>query len=258
MMAAPRSTSLRPSEISLPISSAARRERLSLRSDMREAARATILARSRMAILDQMRRYVLSAVASALRTSSSVCRAKLRSTSPLAGLTLRYSMVGFSADALRMLFVRRVRVGEGEACDLVLPHEHHAALLARVIQELAERAHPSRDSRDPVVRTDGHHAATRPRLFVQGLEIGLELGDEPVRGQRRRVVANDIVVAQCIGHHDERLSAHRHHERLVAAHVVYVVEEAEVLQDLQRVRRTAEPEGVEADRPRGGRPLERA
>jgi hypothetical protein len=50
----------------------ARRARFSLRSIMREAARPTIFARSRMAFLDHMSLYVLSAVDNALCTWSSV------------------------------------------------------------------------------------------------------------------------------------------------------------------------------------------
>src|SRR6267142_3123880 len=92
-MAALSSTSLRPSEIRLPISRDARRARLSLRSSIRAAARPTILARSLIAILDQMLRYVFSAVASALSICSSVCRSKLRRISPFAGLTLWYSIM---------------------------------------------------------------------------------------------------------------------------------------------------------------------
>src|SRR6266404_5471592 len=92
-MEALRLTSSRPSEIRLPISSDARRARFSIRSRIKEAARPTILARSLIAILDQTFRYVLSAVANALRICSSVCSSKLRSVSPLAGLTLWYAMV---------------------------------------------------------------------------------------------------------------------------------------------------------------------
>src|SRR5258705_752538 len=92
-MAALSSISLRPSEIRLPISSDAMRARLSLRSSMRAAARPTILARSLIAIVDQMLRYVFSAAASALSICSSVCRSKLRRISPLAGLTLWYSIM---------------------------------------------------------------------------------------------------------------------------------------------------------------------
>src|SRR6266404_3758877 len=92
-MAALSSISLRPSEIRLPISRDETRARLSLRSSIREAARPTILARSLIAILDQMLRNVLSAVASALSICSSVCRSKLRRISPLAGLTLWYSIM---------------------------------------------------------------------------------------------------------------------------------------------------------------------
>src|SRR6267142_422048 len=92
-MEALRLTSSRPSEIRLPISSEARRARFSIRSRIKEAARPTILARSRIAIVDQTFRYVLSAVANALRICSSVCSSKLRSISPLAGLTLWYAMV---------------------------------------------------------------------------------------------------------------------------------------------------------------------
>src|SRR5438105_1547538 len=87
------STSLRPSAILLPISSDARRASLSLRSSIREAAPPTILARSRILIVDHPLRYVFSAVASALSICSSVCRSKLRRISPLAGLTLWYSIM---------------------------------------------------------------------------------------------------------------------------------------------------------------------
>ena len=81
-----------------------------------------------------------------------------------------------------------------------------------------------------------HHAPSHSSFLIELVELGLELGGIGIDRQRWTVVADDVVVAQRIGHHCERSFPYRNAKRLVPAHVVDVIEKAEILQDLLEQR----------------------
>src|SRR6266478_7512378 len=64
-----------------------------------------------------------------------------------------------------------------------------------------------------------------------------------------RFIIDDVIHVQRIGHNRERLSFHVDKEWFIPADVVNVIDEAEFLENLQRVWRATKPERVETQRP---------
>src|SRR6266404_2693013 len=69
-------------------------------------------------------------------------------------------------------------------------------------------------------------------------------------------IIHDVVHVARVGNDGKWFVAHVNQERLVGAYIVNVIDEAERLKNFQGMRSTAQPESVEADWPRPGRPLD--
>ena len=64
-----------------------------------------------------------------------------------------------------------------------------------------------------------------------------------IRGVRRgrRIKAHDVIITDCVGDDGKWLAFHRHGKRLIPADVIDVVDEAQVLENPQGIRCTAQP-----------------
>src|SRR3984893_14385080 len=120
-----------------------------------------------------------------------------------------------------------------------------------VDDELLEHPGARSTTGDAIMCANRHHATPGPGLGIERVELRLEI----VGIHRREVptfIVHDVVHVECVGHDSKCFVAHVDQERLVAAYVVNVVDEAEGLKNFQSMRSAAEPESVEADRPRTG------
>ena len=76
----------------------------------------------------------------------------------------------------------------------------------------------------------------------------------PRRG--RRIKAQDVIITDCVGDDGKGLAFHRHGKRLIPASVINVVDEAQVLENSQGIRCTAQPECIKANRTGAGDSLD--
>src|SRR5882762_326321 len=147
---------------------------------------------------------------------------------------------------------RPATIRQGPARDLVFTGEPDARLRTRVPHESVERAHPVRVTRDAVVKADDHHSPALRALLVELVELVAQclLVRRPAPADERE--GNDVVEMKRIRDRHEVAALQRHDERLVAARLVDVVQEAEALQNVQGSRRIAHPVRVPPDGPLAG------
>ena len=89
------------------------------------------------------------------------------------------------------------------------------------------------------MRADGHHSAPGGRLGVEHVKIILQVLEVSGVGCGRRIKAYNIIVANRIGHDGKRFAIHREGKWLIAAYIIDVVDEAQVLKNAQGVWRAA-------------------
>src|SRR5260370_885812 len=104
------------------------------------------------------------------------------------------------------------------------------------------------ETRSPtLVGADRQHAAAMRALLIQHVEFARQVGCVRVGAEVACLaVRNDM---QRVGHYGKGLVSNVHQEWLIAADVVDVVGVAKLLQDLERLRCTPQPERIEADGP---------
>jgi len=68
--------------------------------------------------------------------------------------------------------------------------------------------------------------------------------------------AQDVIITDCVEDDGEGLAFHRHGKRLIPANVINVVDEAQVLENSQGIRCTAQPECIKANRTGAGDSLD--
>src|SRR6266851_5543677 len=145
---------------------------------------------------------------------------------------------------------------QGKARNLIFAHECDARMGLSVDDELFEHLRAGRATGDTIVRAHRHHAPPRSGLGIERVELHLEIVSIHGRAEVPSLIVHDVVHVECVGHDSKWFVAHVNQERLVAAYVVSVVDEAERLKNLQGMRSAAQPESVEADWPRTGRSLD--
>src|SRR5216683_4046111 len=109
---------------------------------------------------------------------------------------------------------------------------------------------------DAVVRAHRHHATPGYGLGIERVELLLEIVSIHGRAEVPSFIVHDVVHMERVRHDSKWFVAHVNQERLVAAYVVNVVDEAERLKNLQGMRSAAQPESVESEGPRTGRSLD--
>src|SRR5229473_5249081 len=144
---------------------------------------------------------------------------------------------------------------QGKARNLIFTHECDAGMGLRVDDEIFEHLGARWATGDAIVRADRHHATPRSGLGIERVELRLEIVRIHGRAEVPSFIVHDVIHVECVGHDSKWFVAHVDQERLVAAHVVNVVNEAERLKNFQGMRSAARPESVEADWPRTGCPL---
>src|SRR5258708_19161103 len=153
-----------------------------------------------------------------------------------------------------MVWLLNTLAADPRACDRVvgdiqLAHEGDTRARLRILYEILEHSHTSGPARDTVVRADRHHAAAIRALLIQHVEFALQVGCVRVGAEVACLVVRNVVHMQRVGHYGKGLVSNVHQEWLIAADVVDVVGVAKLLQDLERLRCTPQPERIEADGP---------
>src|SRR5713101_6918798 len=134
-------------------------------------------------------------------------------------------------------------------CDIHLAHEGDCRVRLCILDEILQHSHPGGPARNSIVRADRHHAAAMLAFFVQHVELTFQIACVCVGAEVPSLVVDNVVHVERVGHHGEGLVSDAHQEWLIAADVVDVVGVAQLLQNLERVRCTPQPERIEADRP---------
>src|SRR2546421_12780397 len=93
--------------------------------------------------------------------------------------------------------------------------------------------------------TDRHHAATLCRFGVKHVELCLQIAGIFLSAEEVRFIIDDVIHVQRIWNDREWFSFHVDQERLIPADVVNVINEAKLLENLQRVWCATKPEGIE-------------
>jgi hypothetical protein len=122
--------------------------------------------------------------------------------------------------------------------------------------KLLHKCNASGNTRDPVMRADRHHAATVGSFCVEDIKIILHILQIDGVRRGRRIKAHDVILSDCVGDDGEGLAFHRHGKRLILANVINVVDEAQVLENSQGIRCTAQPECIKANRTGAGDSLD--
>src|SRR6266446_4695136 len=143
---------------------------------------------------------------------------------------------------------RPCTIRQGPARDLVFTGEPDARLRARVSQKSVETAYAVRVTGDAVVKADDHHSPALRALLVELVELVAQRLLVRRRAPADEGEGNDVVEMKRIRDRHEVAALQRHDERLVAARLVNVVQEAEALQNVQGSRRIAHPVRVPAYR----------
>src|ERR1700730_636051 len=134
-------------------------------------------------------------------------------------------------------------------CDIHLAHKGDARVGLCILYEVLEHSHTSGPACDTVVSADRHHAAAMLAFLVQHVELAFQISCVCVGAEVTSLVVHNVVHVERVGHHCEGLISNIHEEWLIAADVVDVVGVAKLLQDLERLRCTPQPERIEADWP---------
>src|SRR5260370_6742892 len=100
------------------------------------------------------------------------------------------------------------------------------------------------------MRTDRHHPTTGGGFRVEDIKIILHILQVRSVCRGRGVKAHDVIIANRIRYDSKRLAFYRHGERLVAADIINVIDESQVLKNAQGVWVSAHPERIEPTRPR--------
>src|SRR5258708_35141321 len=105
------------------------------------------------------------------------------------------------------------------------------------------------------MRTDRHHPTTGGGFRVEDIKIILHVLQVTSIRRCRGVKAHDVIIANRIRYDSKRFAFYRHGERLVAADIINVIDESQVLKNAQGVWRAAQPERIESERESIRRPL---
>src|SRR6266851_3212325 len=160
-----------------------------------------------------------------------------------------------------MLWLLNPLANGSRACDRVvrdihLAHEGDCRVRLCILDEILQHSHAGGPAGNSIVRADGHHATAMLALFVQHVELTFQIGCVCVGAEVPSLVVHNVVHMQRVGHHGEGLVPNVHQEWLIAADVVDVVGVAKLLQNLERLRCTPQPERIEADWPHAGDSLD--
>src|ERR1700688_3473018 len=182
------------------------------------------------------------------------CRGTETFLVPLAHHSLNYSSCRSSCEL--NAFAHGQQALQGKAGNLIFSHECDARMRLSVDDELFEHSGTRGSPRDAIVRANRHHATPRSGLGIERVELRLEIVRIHGRAEVASFIIHDVIHVERVGNDGKWFVAHVNQERLVAAYIVNVIDEAERLKNSQGMRSTAQPESVETDWPRPGRSLD--